>query len=414
MPAERNADAFRAEARTWLAANAPAFERRSGAGPAEGGEHGDIDAVRAWQARKAEGRFVGMTLPAEFGGRGATGLEVAIFADEEAAYDLPRNPVLPTQHDILMPAIAECASPEFAHAVLPAMLRGDELWCQLFSEPGAGSDIAAVGTRAVRDDDGWIVNGQKTWNSVARIATWGFLIARTDPDVPKHKGLSCFRVPMDAPGVAIRPIREMTGDSFFSDVFFDDVRLANDAIIGAPGDGWKIVMSCLRHERQALASMSSFEDDPFGRVFALACAPGPDGHRPIDRRDARARLAQSYVRGQGARNLRDAALAGLATGGTPGPEASVGKLVLGARNADLLAYAIELAGEGGIVADPEVSPDLAWLHHQQLWTYGLRVGGGTEDILRNVVAESVLGLPPDPRVDKDVSFAELQARARRT
>jgi alkylation response protein AidB-like acyl-CoA dehydrogenase len=283
------------------------------------------------------------------------------------------------------------------------MLHGDEVWCQLFSEPGAGSDLAAVQTRATRATDGrWTLDGQKVWTTNAQLASFGLLLGRTDPDVPKHKGLTMFIVPMDAAGVTVRGLRQISGDAAFNEVFLDGVVLAPDAVVGPVDGGWGVAMTTLMFERLAIGLGSDglrYREDR----FAAAIAAEPDARRdPATRQRLGALAAERIANRFGGYR----ALTLLTQGQAPGPEAGLAKITL-------VNAAVE-AGE--LIADvlgPEaLAPGSEWA---EMVSYlpGLKSAGGTEEILRTTIGERVLGLPPEPRVDKDVSFAELRARERR-
>jgi alkylation response protein AidB-like acyl-CoA dehydrogenase len=274
------------------------------------------------------------------------------------------------------------------------LLAGEELWCQLFSEPGAGSDLASLSTRAVRDGDEWVVNGQKIWTSLAQFARYGILIARTDSRVSKHRGISYFICPMDTPGITIRPIIEMTGAHTFNEVFFDDVRLPVDSLVGAPGDGWMLAKVTLGNERVSLSSGGAL----WGRgptaadLLDLVRAQGgvTDGV-------LRQRLARLHIEAEVLRLIRLRTVSAAVRGQAPGPEASIRKVLADEHGQHVMAVAKELAGASGMLADagPLGAP-------ADLWAYGflfapaLTVGGGTGEVQRNIIGERVLGLPHEP------------------
>lgn len=389
--------AFRNAARAWLAANAPRHEL-----PARSHTHRmatNVEAAKAWLAVKAKAGWAGFSLPQSYGGRGGRALDAVLFAEEEARYNLPFSGAISNQHDILMPVlIAHYADAARTH--IPRMLSGDEVWCQLFSEPGAGSDIAAISTRAVWDGDAWVISGQKTWNSGAHISQWGFLVARTDPDAPKHKGLTCFALDLSSPGVEIRAFRQANGHPEFNDVFFDEVRVPASRVIGEPNKGWGVIMDTLLSERRSMATLPAFTDDLFTSVLTWA---GPAAADPAG--EAGGKLVDWYLVGEGSRLFFQRILTRAARGQDPGPEVSVLKLVHGPRMTEICQTALDWAGEAAL--DP--SHPLHWVREEFLLSFGMRIGGGTEDIMRNILGEQVLGLPPDVRVDKAGAYAQTAA-----
>jgi alkylation response protein AidB-like acyl-CoA dehydrogenase len=289
------------------------------------------------------------------------------------------------------PTLLDLGTEEQKRHYLPKLLRGELIGCQLFSEPGAGSDVASLRTRAERDGDEWVVNGQKVWTTHAHRADYGILLARTNPDVPKHQGITMFLVDMHAPGVTVRPLRDMTGNIDFNEVFLDDVRLPADAVVGEVDQGWAATVRMLKHERVAIANRRVAEDDP-GSATALADVVRASGraHDPLARRI----LAEVFV-GQRVGELFSARIAEeVKAGGDPGPRGSVGKLASG-RQAQLLTEAVTvLAGSRATAWDPkdEASAALAWVITR---APRFRIAGGTDEIQRNIIAERVLGLPKE-------------------
>jgi alkylation response protein AidB-like acyl-CoA dehydrogenase len=352
---------------------------------------------RAWQRRLMEGGLAGVTWPVEFGGQGLAPAEQAIADEELEAAGVPGVFDF-IGVGMLGPTILVHGSEEQKQRYLAPMLAGDELWCQLFSEPAAGSDLAGIHTRAKRQDDGsWIVNGQKVWTTNAQFASYGLMLARVDPDVPKHKGLAMFIVPMDASGVKVLPLRRIAGDAHFNEVFLDDVRLDAGAVVGAVGDGWKVALTTLMFER-ASVSMSGEE---FGvdldKLIAAVAADGPASVRE----GVRERLGEVAVELLAVRLAAQRGAAERQDGRPPGPEAGLNKVTLvnaAAAAGELLA---DVLGPEGL-ADGAPAADLTSL------VPGLASAGGTEQILRNTIGERVLGLPGEPRVDKDVPFRELK------
>jgi alkylation response protein AidB-like acyl-CoA dehydrogenase len=299
---------------------------------------------------------------------------------------------------MLGPCLIAHGTPDQKSRYLGPMLHGDEVWCQLFSEPGAGSDLAAVQTRARQnDDDTWTLNGQKVWTTNAQFAAHGLLLARTDADVPKHKGLTMFVVPMDAPGVTVRGLRQISGEAEFNEVFFDDVRLDADAVVGGVGNGWGTALTVLMYERLTIG----FGSESFGSPARLAQTLARDEVARSDS-EARHRLGELITELLAVRFNGYRALTALAQGQIPGPEAGLAKVTM--VNAAIAASDLgaDIVGPDALEADSEWSYLISFLP-------GLKSAGGTESILRNTIGERVLGLPPEPRLDKGVPFSELRA-----
>ncbi|MDQ6916002.1 MAG: acyl-CoA dehydrogenase family protein [Actinomycetota bacterium] len=391
---------YRAKVRAWLEAHASEAPALRGEGAIQDEEE-RTTAHRAWQRKLAEGGFVGITWPAEYGGQGLGPLEQVIFNQELNLLGLP-GIIDAIGVGMLGPTIIAHGSEEQKQRYLAPMLHADEVWCQLFSEPAAGSDLAGIQARAKRQDDGtWRLSGQKVWTTNAQIASFGLLLARTDPDVPKHKGLTLFVVPLDAEGVTIRGLRQISGEAEFNEVFFDDVRLDPDATVGPVDGGWGVALTTLMFERLTIgggAEGMGYRADRFAAAIAgdEVAAADPE----VRARLGRVATELLSIRFNGYRMLTQ-----LQKGQIPGPEAGLSKVTL--VNSGIAA--LEL------VADV-IGPDA--LQDGTDWSYlisflpGLKSAGGTEEILRNTVGERVLGLPPEPRLDKGVPFSELRARER--
>ncbi len=304
------------------------------------------------------------------------------------------------------PTLIHAGTEEQKQRYLFPLLAGEEIWCQLFSEPGAGSDLANLATRAVRDGDTYVINGQKIWTSVAHNAAFGILIARTDPDAPKHKGISYFICPMDTPGIEVRPIIEMTGSHTFNEVFFTDVRIPAENLVGDEHEGWTLAKVTLGNERVSL----SREGALWGR--------GPTAHTLIDvvkehggiaDLPFRQRLAQLYIEAEILRLIRLRTVSAQVKGQQPGAEASVRKALADEHGQHIMNLAKDLAGAGGMVAGtgPLGSRDPQW-HYGFLFSAALTVGGGTSEVQRNIVAERVLGLPHDIDVEAGQTWSDAQ------
>ncbi|MGB6543224.1 MAG: acyl-CoA dehydrogenase family protein [Xanthobacteraceae bacterium] len=403
---------FRAEVRRFLDVNA----RRKGA--TETTHRGryipdanmaeSLARAKAWQARKADAGFAAITWPKQWGGRGGSPIEQVIYNQEEANYAVPRG-VFEIGLGMCIPTMMTYGAPGQLERYVRPALRGEEIWCQLFSEPSGGSDLAALRTRAVRDGDDWIVNGQKIWTSGAHFADFGIIVTRTDPDVPKHQGLTFFFLDMKSPGIEVRRIKQISGTSNFNEVFFTDVRVPDNQRLGKVGDGWKVSLTTLMTERLAVGDAPGPDfDDIFALARTLELDDGPAIRNPA----VRERLAEWYVKTVGLKYTKLRTMTALSRGQTPGPEASIAKLVSASKLQDIASYGIDLMGMAGGVMDAEVAPMEAWFQEALLYAPGMRIAGGSDEILRNIIAERVLGMPGDIRVDKDVPFRELKTGKR--
>jgi alkylation response protein AidB-like acyl-CoA dehydrogenase len=301
------------------------------------------------------------------------------------------------------------AKPEQLQRYVGPALRGEEIWCQLFSEPVAGSDLAGIRTRAERDGDDWMVNGQKIWTSGAHFSDYGILVTRTDPNARKHEGLTFFFLDMKSPGVEVRRIKQISGTSNFNEVFFTDVRIPDAQRLGKVGDGWKVSLTTLMNERLAVGDAPG--PDAMD-LFALAREVQLDGAPAIANPAVRERLADWYSKAQGLKYTKFRTMTALSRGQTPGPEASIGKLASATKLQEIASYGMDLIGMSGGLMDEELAPMNAWFQEALLYAPGMRIAGGTDEILRNIIAERVLGLPADIRVDKDVPFNQLRSGRR--
>ena len=390
---------YRAQVRTW-------FDEHKGEAPVlhgEGAIRDDEEAAkahRAWQAKLAEAGFVGVTWPKEYGGQALTPLHQVILNQEISRAGVPG--ILDTIGvGMLGPTIIAHGTDEQKERYLAPMLHADEVWCQLFSEPAAGSDLAGIQSRAKEDNGGFRLSGQKVWTTNAQIASFGLLLARTDADVPKHKGLAMFIVPMDAEGVTIRPLRQITGDPEFNEVFFDDVALDDGALVGPVNGGWGVALTTLMFERLTIGTGS----DQFGysgQRFAQLIGSDEEARTDSEVRRRFGELATELLalKFTGFRQLT-----AIQQGAMPGPEGALGKVTM--VNAAIAA--------GDLIADvlgPEALEDGSDTARLISFLPGLKSAGGTEEILRNTVGERVLGLPPEPRLDKGIPFSELRAKER--
>ena len=389
---------FRQEARSFLEQHAPALAGRAGA---EESESDFLARAKAWQKLKQENGWACLNWPKAFGGRGATPMEMIIWNQEEARYNVPTQPFA-IGLGMCGPVVMGFAGDEQQAAYLPKMASGEDIWCQLFSEPAGGSDVANLRTRAVQDGDEWVINGQKIWTSGAQYCDYGILLTRTDPSVPKHQGLTMFIVNMKAPGVEIRPIKQASGKSGFNEVYFTDVRIKDDHRLGAVGDGWKVSIVTLMNERLAVGSASGPDAK---EMLALAQTLEVDDRPALENKAVRDRIATWHCEQSGLHFTKLRVQSAMSRGETPGPENSITKIVSANKLQGIGSYGMDLMDMGGILVDQDGQDDSfygAWLSAP-----GLRIAGGTDEILRNIIAERVLGLPGDVRVDKSIPFTEV-------
>lgn len=415
----RGEDEIRTEIRTWLA------------------EAWDPElTVRAWWARLAHSGYGFPHWPSEWLGRSMSVREAAVVREEMAAARV-LGPPIAVGTSMGAPVLLAHGSDEQRRRWLPALARGEELWCQFFSEPGAGSDLASVRTRAVRDGDEWVVNGQKVWNSSTLVADRGILVARTDPDVPKHRGLSFFVIDVDQRGLEIRPIRQMNGRTEFNETFFTDARVDDDAMIGGPGDGWRAAMTTLSNERTDFAGgwehplvivapgekaghldriVGDLLEDPDRDEIGESNTPPlhlPEHLIELARHCDRAgdpivrnRIARVYAMSEALRWTGERASTAAAAGRQPGVESSIG-YIGGVRLLRLIRdLASEIAGAAGLLVGPDglFDGDVA-MTVVTVPCHGIQ--GGSEQVQMNVLGERMLGLPKEPQVDRDVPFREI-------
>jgi alkylation response protein AidB-like acyl-CoA dehydrogenase len=386
---------FRAEARAWLSTVAsPRTSAAWGTGDdsvavfenwTEEEEREHTARGQAWERTRFDAGWGALSRAPSSGGRGLPAFSEQLYRTEEAAFDVPRrSKIFPVTQHLVAPAIEIWGTDEQKRRWLRPMLRTDELACQLFSETEAGSDLAAVRTKAVRQGDGWILDGHKVWTSGARVATWGVAVCRTDPEVPKHAGITVFLVRMDAPGVTVRPIRQMTGGASFNEVYLDGVVVPDTDRLGPVGQGWKVTLSVLAAERLDSGSLGLDNAD---RAIKLA------RHRALSDVE-RQQTADLFVRTLVQRLIGLRVTAALAAGREPGAEASVGKLYATEtmrRTSDLV---VQLLGPR-LVADTGEWGTFAWTEHL-LGAPGYSIAGGSDEIQRTIFAERVLGLPKEP------------------
>ena len=392
--------AYRAEVRAWLETNMRALKEQY---PDLGA---DLAVARAWQARKAQARYARIMWPVESGGGGGTAIQQAIFVQEESRCGAPQG-YFGIGLGMCMPTLMRFASADVQRRFIGPALRGEQIWCQLFSEPSAGSDIAALRTCATRRGEGWLISGQKVWTTGAHYSDYGLLLARSDFDAPKHQGLTMFWVDMRAAGVEIRGIHQMNGRSDFNEVFLSEVMIADDQRIGPVGEGWKVALVTLMNER---VEGGKQRGPSLEEILDIARATPRSAGTLVDDPMFRQRLAVWYLQAEGLRLTQLRSLTAQSRGQTPGPEMSIGKLVAANRLQDLTERLLESQDQFGLVSDPRFAAAGGRLHRDLLYAPSLRIAGGTDEILKNIIAERVLGLPGDVRPDKAVSFKQLVSR----
>ena len=402
---------YRARARAWLGENAkPRSASSQGRGLlAEGESQEIIAAAKTWQAKKADAGWACLRWPKQYGGQEATAIQSVIFNQEESHFDTPPD-IYGIGHGMLGPTIMAHGTDEQKERFLPDMIHGDVVWCQLFSEPDAGSDLAGLKTTAVRDDDDWVINGQKIWTTGAQFCKWGMIVTRTDANVVKHAGLTYFIVDMEAPGVESRPIKQINGGSGFNEVFFNDARTPDSNRLGAVGDGWRVAITTLMNERSSIGG-SMGGGGGIKELIQLAQQVELNGRPAIEDGGVRQRIAEFSVRRSGVRFTGQRSLSALSQGQTPGPEASIGKLVAAVMALEMADFAMELMGGAGLLWGDDV-PFGSTFPATYMGMPGLRLAGGTDEILRNIIAERGLGMPGEPRMDKDKPFKDIPTSTR--
>jgi alkylation response protein AidB-like acyl-CoA dehydrogenase len=358
-----------------------------------------------WCARLGEAGWATPTWPAELGFRGLNAEQARAVNEELGRYKVHRS------FNIIGlgmggPTVMHWGNDEQKHRFLMPMAKHEEIWCQLFSEPGAGSDVAGLATRAVRDGDEWVVNGQKVWTTLAHMAKWGMLVARTDPDQPKHKGLSYFIVDMHSPGVEVRPLKQITGDAEFNEVFFNDVRVPEANRIGAVGEGWAVATTTLMNERVALSGAGSVSDTNVGGGAVDGLIADARRSGAWDDPVLRDRLLQAVIEGRLIRVTNLRASAARKAGKPAGPEGSITKLFQAEYNQRLQNLAVDLLGSRGMAwagGDEATAATVTGFLRSRANT----IEGGTSEIMRNILGERVLGLPKEPAVDRDVAWKDI-------
>ena len=388
--------AFRQEAADWLKANAPSKQDLEGMD--------EIEAAKFWQKKKYDAGWACITWNKEFGGRGATAIQSVIWNQEESKYDVPQG-VFQIGQGMAAPTLMTWGQPEHHERYLPKLASGEEIWCQLFSEPAGGSDLAALRTKAEKEGDDWIINGQKIWTSGAHYSDYGILVVRTDPNVAKHKGLSYFFLDMKSPGVEIKPIKQLTGGAGFNEVYFTDVRIPDSQRLGEVGQGWQVALTTLMNERAAIGGGGGGVNVDL--AYKIASEVMIDGKTATQDSAVRAKLANWYVQESGLKFTGYRSMTALSKGTTPGPENSIGKLVGAPKNQEMASFCMDLMEMNGAIWDEELSKEAGLVQMSYMGSPGLRIAGGTDEIMANIIAERVLGLPQEPRMDKGMPFIDV-------
>jgi alkylation response protein AidB-like acyl-CoA dehydrogenase len=383
-------EAFRKEVRAWLEANLP-DDLKGKAFAASRADADEVRRLRGWQKTMAEAGYVGMDWPREFGGRGAPITEMVILYQEMARAESPQL-VNRGGVSILGPTLMKYGTPAQQRRFLPRILTADDLWCQGFSEPNAGSDLANLRTRAALDGDHFVVNGQKVWTSMGHVADWCFLLVRTDPAAAKHKGISFLLVDMKTPGISIRPLRQITGEAEFNEVFYDNVRVPAANLVGRINEGWAVAISALSYERDLLTFIRHISlRNALHRLVRLVRDRARGGDPIVRQKVAALWIGEQALALNGYRSLTK-----ILRGGAPGPEGSTSKLFWSALDAELALTATEVIGPYAQIAHGSAwAPDDGQWEFYELLARGSGIRAGTTEILKNILGERVLGLPKD-------------------
>ena len=393
---------FRAKCRAWLEANAQLKTKKTNSAKNMNiGNKSLLEAAAEWQKKKYDAGWAMIHWPKEFGGIGATPIERIIWAQEESKFNVPKG-VYEIGLGMAGPVMMEYATDEQKERYLPPMAEGKEIWCQLFSEPSAGSDVAGLRSKAVQDGENWIVNGQKVWTSGAHFSDFGILVVRHDAGLEKHKGLTFFFVDMKSPGIEVKPIKQLTGGSSFNEVYFNDVVIPDSQRLGEIGDGWKVAITTLMNERLAVGDADGVDAN---EAFELAKKHDKDGEQLIDNNAVRESIADWYCEASGLKNTKLRTMSALSRGDTPGPEASITKIVSANKLQAIGNFGMDSSDMSGMLMDEKsdfIKFQMAWMG-----AAGLRIAGGTDEILKNIIAERVLGLPQEARADKGLAFKDI-------
>ncbi|MCU1430880.1 MAG: acyl-CoA dehydrogenase protein [Actinomycetia bacterium] len=377
------AEAFRKEFRAWLDANLRDDVRGNGLGGSLETDDATLDRLRVWNRTLADARYAAIAWPEEWGGRGASVMEQVVYAEEMHRAQAPGT-LNPLGLSNIAPAIIDHGTDEQKRTLLPRMLRGDDIWCQGFSEPNAGSDLASLRTSAVRDGDDWVVNGQKTWNTLGNLANWCELLVRTDTSV-KHKGITCLLVDMTLPGVEVRPLVTITGEKEFNEIFFTDVRVPVAQTLGPVNEGWRVAMTTLAYERGTVAKLHLGLRSKVQRLLDEAKrTPLGDGRMASDDPVLRRDLARVYLEAELLKLISDRAISAEVHGRAMGPEGSIAKLVWSEAEQHLTEVASAVLGPDALQGP--------WAR-DRVYSRALTIAGGTTQVNKNILAQRILGLP---------------------
>ena len=385
---------FRGQVRAFVASHAPGYKVRSGVRSPENAA--ELKELQRWTAELYAAGYLGADWPEEYGGvPGHDPLREFVVGEEIAR---ARAPMPASGGSLAAHALIKFGTEEQKRRYLPRIRSGEDLWCQLFSEPDAGSDLASLRTAAVRDGDEWVISGQKVWTTNGHWAQYGYLLARTDPEAPKHKGISAFVLDMRLPGVQVRPLRELTGTSDFNEVFFDDVRLPADALIGAPGQGWMIANTSLAEERNGVGASVVQLQLAWEDLVALTRDLTVDGRPALELDDVRQQLARFRAEVDTCALLAHTSMARWRAGKARMIDAPATKLTFSELNLRMAEYAVSLPGAQGVLTegDPDAAAGGRW-QDAYLYARAYTIAGGSSEIMRNVIAERALGLPREPR-----------------
>ena len=394
---------YRAEAQAWLMANAELRKPGQRSINRRVDSERGLELAKEWQAKKADAGYACQHFPSEYGGQGSM-MKSILFDEEESRFNVPQS-FFSIGLGMCAPVMMRYASEEQKKRHVPPMVRGDEVWCQLFSEPGAGSDLAGLRMRAERDGDDWIINGQKVWTSGAHYSDYGILVTRHDTTgSPSTRGLTFFFLDMKSPGVEVRPIKQISGASDFNEVYFTNVRIPDSQRLGEVGEGWGVSITTLMNERLAVGGAPPPDAN---HLLDLAKKLDAQGLPGIADSAVRERIAEWHVEQQGLKLIRARTRTALSKGQTPGPESSIAKVVNAIKQQNIGSYGADLLDVAGMILDPDQAEADALFQSGFLYAPGLRIAGGTDEILRNVIAERVLQLPGDIRVDRDVPFQDI-------
>ncbi len=378
---------FRERVRSFLKANLPAGWGAAGYVPLRGQAY--LEFMRDWTKRLADNGFLGMSWPKEYGGRDASQIEMAIFNEEMARHRAP-GPINIIGLTMAGPTLIVHGTAEQKRRHLSKTLSGEQMWCQGFSEPGAGSDLAALKTRAELRGDEFIVNGQKVWTSGAHLADWCFLLVRTDPSAPKHRGISYLLVDMKTPGITVRPLRQISGEAEFNEMFFEDVRVPRENLVGKLNDGWRVAMTTLSNERGTMAfALAARFENTFNEVAEL-CRQMGAAQNPV----ARQQIAQFYIDLQALKYSLYRDFSKLLRGDTPGPEGSISKIRWSELDQRMEEFAVALQGAGAqLTHGASYAIDSGRWQIQLLRSRSATIGACTSEIHRNTIAQRILGMP---------------------